>query len=190
MPGLTGMDVVRELGQRSPDSAVVMITGYPTVGRATEAMKHGAMDYVAKPFTPDEIAETVKRAVGRKVSEEQKALGRFEKILKTWQFPVPSMEDKAPQTIAETVAQAVGVKKATSPWLSIFVLGILFSAEYFTGALPAGPARDALAYLSTTRHILDFASGFVDTRPVVLYLSGTVFALFAAARAVESERWR
>jgi formate/nitrite transporter len=135
MPGLSGMDVVKELEQKSPDSAVVMITGYPTVARATEAMKRGVMDYVAKPFTPEEIAETVKRAVSRKLSEEKKALGRFEKILKTWQFPVPSMEDKAPQTIAETVAQAVGVKKATSPWVSVFVLGILAGAYIGFGGL-------------------------------------------------------
>jgi len=51
MPGFDGMDVVEELDRRSPDSAVVMISGYPSVGRAAEAMKRGAMDYVPKPFT-------------------------------------------------------------------------------------------------------------------------------------------
>jgi formate transporter len=135
MPGIDGMDVVKEIDGRSPEVPMVMISGYPTVGRATEAMKMGAMDYVAKPFTPEEIAEAVKRAVSRKVSEEKKAIGRFEKILKTWQFPVPSMEDKAPQTIAETVAQTVGVKKATSPWLTVCVLGILAGAYIGFGGL-------------------------------------------------------
>ncbi len=125
MPGFDGMDVVEEISTRSPDSAIVMISGYPTVGRATEAMKRGAMDYVSKPFTPGEISEAVKRAVKRKVTEEQRALGRLEKIVKQIQFPVPSLEDKAPGTIAETVAQKVGVTKVTSPWLSVFVLGIL-----------------------------------------------------------------
>jgi len=128
MPGFDGMDVVEEIDQRSPDSAVVMISGYPTLGRATEAMKRGAMDYVAKPFTPEEIAEAVKKAMSRKVIQEKKTLGRFEKIIKSWEFPVPSIEDKAPQTIAETVAQTVGVAKTTSPWLTVFVLGILAGA--------------------------------------------------------------
>ena len=135
MPGFDGMDVVAEIDQRSPDSVVVMISGYPTVGRATEAMKRGAMDYVAKPFTPEEIAGVVKRAVRRKVTQEKKALGRFERVFKNWQFPVPSLEDKAPQTIAETLAQTVGVKKATSPWSTIFVLGILAGAYIGFGGL-------------------------------------------------------
>ncbi len=135
MPGFDGMDVVEEIDRRSPNSAVVMISGYPTVGRATEAMKRGAMDYVAKPFRPDEITEVVKRAVRRKVTEEKKVMGRFEKIVKAWQFPVPTMEDKAPKTIAETVAQIVGVAKATSPWFTISILGILAGAYIGFGGL-------------------------------------------------------
>ena len=135
MPGFDGMDVVEEIDRRSPDSTVVMISGYPTIGRATEAMKRGAMDYVAKPFTPEEIIEAVKKAERHKVTEEKKALGRFERVMKAWQFPVPSIEDKAPQTIAETVASTVGVSKVTSPWLTVFVLGILAGAYIGFGGL-------------------------------------------------------
>lgn len=135
MPGFDGMDVVEEIDRRSPSSAMVMISGYPTVGRATEAMKRGAMDYLAKPFRPEEIIEVVKRAGRRKVTEEKKAIGRFEKIVKAWQFPVPTLEDKAPKTIAETVAQTVGVAKATSPWFTVFVLGILAGSYIGFGGL-------------------------------------------------------
>jgi formate/nitrite transporter len=135
MPGFDGMDVVEEIDRRSPNSAVVMISGYPSVGRATEAMKRGAMDYVAKPFKPEEIALVVKKAVRRKVTEEKKAIGRFEMVMKSWQFPVPSLEDQSPRTIAETVAQKVGVAKATSPWLTVFVLGILAGAYIGFGGL-------------------------------------------------------
>ncbi len=163
MPGFDGMDVVEEIGRRSPDSTVVMISGYPTVGRATEAMKRGAMDYVAKPFTPEEIAEVVKRAVRRKLTEEKKALGRFEKIVKAWQFPVPSVEDKAPQTIAETVAQSVGVGKTTSPWATVLVLGILAGAYIGFGGL-----------LSTTV-TFDMASRFGIG--FTKFIAGTVFSV-------------
>ena len=135
MPGFDGMDVVVELDRRSPDSTVVMISGYPTVGRATEAMKRGAMCYVAKPFTPEEILEAGRRAVKRKVTEEKKALGRFEKIIQSVQFPTPTVEDKPPQTIAETVASPVGVGKVTSPWVTVFVLGILAGAYIGFGGL-------------------------------------------------------
>jgi len=111
MPGFNGMDVVEEIDRRSSDSAIVMISGYPTVGRATEALKRGAMDYVSKPFTPEEITEAVKKAIRCKITEEKKVIGKFEKVIGIIQFPVPDIEDKAPHTIAETVARIVGVKK-------------------------------------------------------------------------------
>src|SRR4030043_969932 len=63
MPGFDGMDVVEEIDRRSPNAALVMISGYPSVGRATEATKRGAMDYLAKPVKPEEIIEGVKKAV-------------------------------------------------------------------------------------------------------------------------------
>ena len=71
MPGFDGMDVMEELERRSPDSVVVMISGYPTVGRATEALKRGATAYVAKPFTPGEIVEAVRAAIKRKAVKEK-----------------------------------------------------------------------------------------------------------------------
>ena len=150
MPGFDGMDVVEEIDKRSPNSAMVMISGYPSVGRATEAMKRGAMDYVAKPFRPEEIIQAVKKAVLRKVTEETKAVGRFERMMKSWQFPVPTLEDKAPKNIAETVAQTVGVAKATSPWLSVFVLAILAGAYIgFGGFLSTTVTFDAAAKVGT-----------------------------------------
>ena len=135
MPGFDGMNVVEELDRRSPDSAMIMISGYPSVGRATEAMKRGAMDYVAKPFTPDEISGAVKKAARRKVTEEKKAIGRFEKIIKGWNFPMPAIDDKTPKTVAETVASTVGVSKTTSPWLTVLVLGILAGSYIGFGGL-------------------------------------------------------
>ncbi len=135
MPGFSGMDVVEALDSRSPDSAVVMISGYPAVERATEAMKKGAMDFLPKPFRPEEIIEAVRKAQNRRLIQEKKNMGRIAGIMKSWQFPVPPMEDKTPKTIAETVASSLGVSKATSPWLSVFVLGILAGTYIGFGGL-------------------------------------------------------
>jgi len=135
MPGLDGLDVVQELDRRSPDSAVVMISGYPALERATEAMKRGAMDYVSKPFTPEEIIRAVKKALQQKLATEKKAFGRAEKIIKDWVFPTPTMEDKSPKTIAETVATTVSVGKTTSPWKTVFILGILAGSYIGFGGL-------------------------------------------------------
>jgi len=70
MPGIDGMDVISKLDEISPGSAVVMISGYPSIGRATEAMKRGAMDYIAKPFTPDEIITAVRGAQEKRVGRD------------------------------------------------------------------------------------------------------------------------
>jgi len=135
MPGFDGMDVVEELNRRTPDSTIVMISGYPSVGRATEAMKRGAMDYVSKPFTPEEISETVKKAVKNKAIEEKQVLSRFEKVIKSFKFPTSTTDDQPPQSIAEIVASKVGVGKVTSPWLTVFILGILAGAYIGFGGM-------------------------------------------------------
>ncbi|GBC60452.1 histidine kinase [Desulfonema ishimotonii] len=142
MPGFDGLDVVAELEKRSPESAVVMFSGYPSVGRATEAMKRGAMDFLPKPFTPEEIGAVVQKAIRRKHTQEKKALRRFEKVMD--KFPTPSMDDKGPKNIAETVAQNVGVAKANSPWVTLFVLGVLAGAYIgFGGLFAASVTFDA-----------------------------------------------
>jgi len=148
MPGFDGMDVIEELYKRSPDSAIVMISGYPSVERATEAMKRGALDYVPKPFTPEEISQAVQRALKKKIELEKEALNKVENIVRNIKFPVPSTEDKAPSTIAETVAQSVGVKKVTSPWFSVMILGILAGAYIgFGGVLATSVTFDLSKFL-------------------------------------------
>jgi formate/nitrite transporter len=163
MPEFDGMDVVEKIDGLSADSAIVMISGFPSVDRATEAMKRGAMDYLAKPFTPDEIVAVVRRAITRKISEEKKSLGKIESLIRSWNFPVPSIEDKSPQTIAETVAQRVGVGKTTSPWLSVLVLGILAGAYIGFGSM--------LATTVTFDMASRFGIGFTK------FMSGAVFSL-------------
>lgn len=66
MPGMTGMDFLRILKDREPETDAIMITGYATVQTAVEAMKLGAFDYIAKPFTPDELRGVVGRAIERR----------------------------------------------------------------------------------------------------------------------------
>ena len=63
MPGLTGMDLLRNLSEAGSPTKVVMITGYPSVKSAVMSIKLGAFDYVPKPFTPDDIRNPIKRAL-------------------------------------------------------------------------------------------------------------------------------
>jgi ActR/RegA family two-component response regulator len=75
MPGGSGMDVIRSIRDRWEDTAVIMITGYSTVDSAVEAMKLGAVHYLPKPFTPEELADAVLRAMEqRRLAIEERQL--------------------------------------------------------------------------------------------------------------------
>ena len=55
MPGMDGLDVLRAIKERWPESEVVVVTGYPSIETAKEAVKLGAYDYLAKPVVPDTV---------------------------------------------------------------------------------------------------------------------------------------
>ncbi|HVQ74241.1 MAG TPA: sigma-54 dependent transcriptional regulator [Candidatus Binatia bacterium] len=65
LPDMSGLDVLRALRQRGDDATVVMITAYGTIERAVQAMRDGAYDFIPKPFTPDQVTLTVRRALER-----------------------------------------------------------------------------------------------------------------------------
>lgn len=163
MPGIDGMEVVRQIEEYSPDSVVLMISGYPSVDRATEAMKLGALDFIPKPFTPEELTAAVHRAEKKKIENEKKNIERVSSLFRSFSFPKPEIDDKGPSTIADTVSKKVGVGKATSPWLSVLILGILAGAYIgFGGLLATSVTFDMSQYLGT---------GFTKL------ISGSVFSL-------------
>jgi len=66
MPGMDGMAVLKTIKQRWPETEVVIITGYPTIETAKEAVRLGAYDYLAKPVGPDEVINVASGAVTQK----------------------------------------------------------------------------------------------------------------------------
>jgi DNA-binding NtrC family response regulator len=66
MPELDGIAVLDAVKERSPDTVVILMTGYGSVENALEAMKRGAADYVTKPFHTDAILLCVERALERR----------------------------------------------------------------------------------------------------------------------------
>ncbi len=63
MPQMDGIEVTKAVKHLRPDIDVIVITGYATIESAVETMKYGAMDYVQKPFTEDELVEFVNRSL-------------------------------------------------------------------------------------------------------------------------------
>jgi DNA-binding NtrC family response regulator len=66
MPGMDGMTVLKTIKQKWPETQVVVITGYPNVETAKEAVRLGAYGYLAKPVGPDEIIHAANDAVMQK----------------------------------------------------------------------------------------------------------------------------
>lgn len=66
MPGMDGMEVLKTIKQKWPETEVVIITGYPTVETAKEAVRLGAFDYLAKPVGPDDVISVANGAMTQK----------------------------------------------------------------------------------------------------------------------------
>ncbi len=65
MPKLNGLDLVRHVRENHADIEIIMITGYASIPGAVEAMQTGAHEYIAKPFTDEELLAAVRRALAR-----------------------------------------------------------------------------------------------------------------------------
>src|SRR5499426_1922042 len=63
MPGMNGIEVLREIRKRDQNLPVIIITAYGTIERAVEAVKAGANDFITKPFDPEHLALVVKKAL-------------------------------------------------------------------------------------------------------------------------------
>jgi DNA-binding NtrC family response regulator len=89
MPGMKGMDVLREIRRRDHNLPVVMITAYGSIGLAVEAMKEGAYDFIAKPFQGSHIALVVRKALEKeRLTREIEVLS--EEIDKRYQLIIGS----------------------------------------------------------------------------------------------------
>jgi CheY-like chemotaxis protein len=74
MPTMDGVEVTKAVKHIRPDIDVIIITGFATVETAVETMKVGAMDYVQKPFTEDELLAFVKKSLLKRQDRIQKQL--------------------------------------------------------------------------------------------------------------------
>ncbi|MBU2488669.1 MAG: response regulator [Proteobacteria bacterium] len=74
MPGMDGIETLREIRLRHPLVEVIMLTGHATVETAISGMKLGAFDYLMKPCELDELVAKVREAANKKLGHEQKIL--------------------------------------------------------------------------------------------------------------------
>jgi DNA-binding NtrC family response regulator len=114
MPGMKGLDVLREIRAREKDFPVVMITAYGSVDLAVEAMKEGAYDFVPKPFKANHIALVVEKAMERqRLRREKEVLS--EEVDKRYRLVAGNS--------AKFNAAISGAKKAAGSKSTILLLG-------------------------------------------------------------------
>jgi len=108
MPVMSGLEMMEQVRQHDPEIIMIVITGFATIETAVEAMKHGAYDYIPKPFTPDQVLAVVNRGLEkRRLSLQAQRLmeERDQKLLEV------SHEESKIHTIVNSMADGILVTK-------------------------------------------------------------------------------
>jgi len=79
MPGLSGIDLLKEIKKLQPHIEVIIVTGYETLSNAQEAAYYGAVDFISKPFNVADIIMGVSKALGQR-SQNKKIEGLIEQF--------------------------------------------------------------------------------------------------------------
>lgn len=75
MPGMSGLELQQTLLQRNRQLPIIFVTGHGDVPMAVEAMKHGAVDFIRKPFRQQELLDRIHEALKVEESERERAHG-------------------------------------------------------------------------------------------------------------------
>jgi len=116
MPGLTGLDLQKALGEAQHRAAIVFITAHGDIATSVEAMKAGAVDFLTKPFARTALLDAIQRALAR----DRRDLGvetRVEEILQRVKLLTPRETEVFALVVTgllnKQVASALGVGEGT-----------------------------------------------------------------------------
>jgi DNA-binding NtrC family response regulator len=172
MPEVSGIELLRKVKNLSPDTPVILLTAYGTVQSAVDAMKHGAFDYLLKPFSSEALESVVRRALasapGRdeRVSRDILTQDRvFSRVLERASQCAPSSATVLLQaesgTGKELLARMIHRKslRSNGPFVAVNCAALpenlleseLFGFEKgaFTGAAASKPGKFELAHRGT-----------------------------------------
>src|ERR1035437_4982884 len=108
MPGGSGMDVLRTVQETAPTTSVVFLTAVGTVELAVESMRYGAFDFLTKPFVPDVVRATVRRACERTVLLRENAVLR-KAVRKLEGADEILGESQGIRSVRQTIARVAGM---------------------------------------------------------------------------------
>jgi len=140
LPGRNGLEVLREATAQNPKLKGIIITAYPSVETAVEAMKMGAVDYMVKPFTPDALEKAI-----------QEVLGPVQAEIKPEEAKVEAAVAEAPIVEEEKIKEIIPVTEEEIP------IHLEQGKTYFKG----GRYEEAVKEFQS---ILNIAPGHMETR--------------------------
>jgi DNA-binding response OmpR family regulator len=153
MPGIDGMEVLRQIKDDWPKIRVIIITAHGTIESAVEAMKLGAVDFIQKPFSPGEIRELATQVLQREALDEENAVDYFSLV----ELTKRRISDRRFSGARETVRKAIAANPAQPEAYNL--LGALLeikgdwleAQKFYRAALGIDPTfKPALANLDRT----------------------------------------
>ncbi|MFL5753673.1 MAG: sigma-54-dependent transcriptional regulator [Bacteroidia bacterium] len=112
LPDADGKELLQSIKERSPDTQVIIITGYSDIKTAVDVIKMGAFDYVTKPLLPEEILLLVENALSQKQSKLEKTRAISEGNVQTSQSPTDRSEgDNSKRQVVHPKGYIVGTSK-------------------------------------------------------------------------------
>jgi DNA-binding response OmpR family regulator len=122
MPGMSGLEFLELVRRRWPAVRVIIITAHGTIESAVEAMKLGAVDFIQKPFSPDEIRGLVRGVLAREDIDEKQA-GDYSTLI---ELAKRHIADRKFEAARESVRRAIALDPGQPEAYNL--LGALFEA--------------------------------------------------------------
>ncbi len=116
MPGIDGLEVLRRVKEKHPETAILIMTAYATVDTAVKAMKLGAFDYIVKPFDPEEVSLIVEKIVAQQALVRENVILR--KALKR-EYQFHDLVTKSPAMLATLELARIAARSPST----ILILG-------------------------------------------------------------------
>jgi signal transduction histidine kinase len=194
MPGMSGLELMKEVRQEWPDTPFVLLTGYGTLESAQEAVRHGAFDYISKPYNIHEIRRVVTKAIedAERKREGRKQFKRLQAMNALLKEQVRELEQRASLGVlsAEMVHDLNNPITVLRGYVSL--LEDSLSREMQGGGSESHEFVDVIKdqierCVSLTRRFLDFARNSQqawDREDVNDILQDTLFVLRGRMRAL------
>jgi DNA-binding NtrC family response regulator len=171
MPGIDGLQVLRQIEEQWPEIRVIMVTAHGTIDSAVEAMKHGAVDFIQKPFKSEEIQDLARKVLERDQLNNETAVDYPSMIELTKRYIGDHKFDFAREMVQKAIASDPSQPEAYNLYGALLEINgdRLEALKFYHMAIDADPtfmpARENLERATSENKIGKIELGPEDTQP-------------------------